>query len=81
MRSLQKVFSMECVLCRICSLYSQEHYGKLASSKPYTLNFITLHPKPNQDVRFAAALVAYGDLLATNTGEHARAQEMYQVCP
>ena len=32
-------------------------------------------------MRFAAALVAYGDLLATNTGEHARAQEMYQVCP
>lgn len=43
---------------------AEEHYEKLASH--------------NQDVRFPAALVAYGDLLAINTGEYARAQEMYQ---
>ena len=43
---------------------AEEHYEKLLSH--------------NQDVRYPSALVAYGDLLAINRGEHARAQEMYQ---
>jgi len=43
---------------------AEEHYEKLASQ--------------NQDIRFASALVAYGDLLAVNKGAHTKAQQMYE---